>query len=538
MIKSKINRKYIFKHTAMLTKRQKQVLDFIKSFKEKREYAPSLEEIKKHLRLSSVSTAHYHILKLEKEGYIKKEKNEPRAIELRTEEKDKLVEIPLVGQIAAGEPIEAIEDIEIIKVLKSQLPKSGEHYALRVRGNSMVDEGIFDGDIVIIRKQQTADNGQTVIAIIDDNEATLKRLYKEKRRIKLQPANQMLLPFYRKEVEIRGIVVKIIRDLEKKASKNDFSKLSAEIFEEKKKTFLASITSANPNSRNKYKRVVETPIRYAGGKSLAVGYVVELLPKNIRRLVSPFFGGGSVEIACNKYLDLEVVGFEIFDILVNYWNIQIQNPKELFRKLSLLKPDKETYRILKEKLKAHWENKIKLPSLDLAAYYYFNHNISYGPGFLGWPSKIYLNGKRYKTMLEKVRNFSVKNVEVKCASFEEVFKKYPNDFFYCDPPYFLGKDTKMFIGIYPMRNFPVHHNGFDHKKLRDLLKQHKGGFILSYNNCKTIRDWYGEYEHYFPKWQYTMGQGETRIGKNRKNTNSTHVKESHEVLIFGPPKSK
>ena len=140
-------------------------------------------------------------------------------------------------------------------------------------------------------------------------------------------------------------------------------------------------------------------------------------------------------------------------------------------------------------------------------------------------------------MLEKVKNFRVKNMRVEAASFEKAFKKYPNDFFYCDPPYLLGHDTKMFRGIYPMRNIPVHHNGFDHEKLRTLLMNHKGGFILSYNDCGTIRDWYKDYEQLYPTWQYTMGQGETRIGKNRKEKDTNHIKESHEIIIYCPPRA-
>lgn len=511
----------------MLTKRQKQILDYITKYINKNNYAPTLEEIKKRFRLSSIATVHQHIENLKSKKYLDKKENQARSIELNQEQRASTVDIPLLGIIAAGQPIEAIENPEMIQVPQNYLGKYGDYYALRVQGNSMIDNGVFDGDIAIVKKQQTADNGQMVVAIIDDNEATLKKIYFENNKIRLQPANQAMLPIYRRQVEIRGIVLKIIRDLE-----------SGALFEEKKQAFLASIKSANPNSRNKYKRVVETPIRYAGGKSLAVGYVVELIPDNIKRLISPFFGGGSIEIACNKYLGLEVVGFDIFDILVNYWSIQTQNPKKLFQKLFLLQPNRATYKKVKEKLKAHWKNQIKLSPLDLATYYYFNHNLSYGPGFLGWPSKIYLNKKRYKSILEKVKNFSVKNLEVKCASFEKAFEEYPNDFFYCDPPYYLGENTKMFRGIYPMRNFPIHHNGFPHEKLKNLLKQHKGGFVLSYNNCETIRDWYKEYEQQFPKWQYTMGQGETRIGKNRKqNGTNSHIKESHEMLIYCPPES-
>lgn len=305
---------------------------------------------------------------------------------------------------------------------------------------------------------------------------------------------------------------------------------------EKKEFFLNKIRSKNPNSMNKYIRVPVSPIRYAGGKSLAVGHVIELLPDNVKRVVSPFFGGGSVEIAMSKYLDLEVVGYDIFDILCNYWKFQVENPKLLHEKLKELKPNKETFEKIRLILNDVWKGKTKLDPLTLAVYFVYNFNLSYGPGFMGWSSEIYLNKDRYKKMIEKIRGFSPKNLKVGCASFEEVFKKYPDDFFYCDPPYFIGKDSKMFKGIYPMRNIPVHHNGFKHELLLELLKSHKGGFILSYNDCPTIRNWYKGFKQVFPRWQYTMGQGETRIGKNRKEDGSNHVKSSHEIIIFCPPR--
>ncbi len=147
-------------------------------------------------------------------GYLNKLDNQPRTIQISENKKStELVEIPLLGTIAAGQPIEVIENPETITIPKIQLSKYGEYYALRVQGNSMIDDGIFDGDMVIVKKQKTADNGQTVVAIIDENEATLKKIYKEKNKIRLQPANQTLKPFYRKNIEIRGIVEKIIRNL-------------------------------------------------------------------------------------------------------------------------------------------------------------------------------------------------------------------------------------------------------------------------------------------------------------------------------------
>jgi len=202
----------------MLNKRQTQVLKYIIAYKEKNDVSPSLEEIKKHLGLSAVSTIHYHIQRLQDEGYLQKEFNQPRSTapfqEVRT------VNIPLLGRISAGQPIEAIENPdEYISVTLNEVGKSGQLYALRVVGNSMIDEGIFDGDIVVLRKQEIAENGQTVVAIVDEEQATLKKFYREKDRIRLQPANMDLFPIYRKEVEIRGVVIKVIRNLETRQDK-------------------------------------------------------------------------------------------------------------------------------------------------------------------------------------------------------------------------------------------------------------------------------------------------------------------------------
>lgn len=314
----------------------------------------------------------------------------------------------------------------------------------------------------------------------------------------------------------------------------------------------------------KYKRVSESPIRYAGGKSLGVGHIVEKIPSGIKRLVSPFFGGGSVEIAVEKFLDIEVIGYDIFDVLVNYWKHQIHHAENLYDVLKKFSPNFETYEKVKNRLEDHWDlttknfedwsrgakktkryknaidlvaewkKKETLNDLDLAAHYFFNFNLSYGPGFLGWSSDIYLNETKYKKMLRSVKYFRAKKLNVFCSDFQDVIRLHSNDFLYCDPPYFIGEDSKMFKGIYPMRNIPIHHVGFDHESLASLLNEHSGGFVLSYNDCSQVREWYKNFEQSFPIWQYTMGQGETRIGKNR--TNENHVKKSHEILIFSPPR--
>lgn len=185
-----------------------------------------------------------------------------------------------------------------------------------------------------------------------------------------------------------------------------------------------------------------------------------------------------------------------------------------------------------QRLKQHWDKSDPIAdSLDLAAHYWYNHNLSYGPGFLGWMSSIYQEQDRFERLVGKVGRFNSPNATVATGSFEDVIPKHSGDFLYCDPPYYLGEDSRMFKGIYPQRNFPVHHKGFDHELLRDLLHDHRGGFVLSYNDCPTIRSWYDDFEILEVVWQYTLGQGETRIGKNRIQNGGNHVKQSHELLI-------
>jgi len=197
----------------MVTKRQKQVLDFITDYQGRKGYAPTLHEIRKKLKLSSVSTVHFHVSKLRDLGYLSKEENKPRSIEAFGRET--MIKIPLLGTIAAGQPIEAIQDKEMLAIPKSKIPSSSEVYALRVVGSSMVDENINDGDVVLVRQQETAENGQKVVALIDNHEATLKKFYKERGHIRLQPANKTMEPLiFRngRDVTIQGIVLDVIRE--------------------------------------------------------------------------------------------------------------------------------------------------------------------------------------------------------------------------------------------------------------------------------------------------------------------------------------
>ena len=299
-------------------------------------------------------------------------------------------------------------------------------------------------------------------------------------------------------------------------------------------------------------RHIKTPLRYAGGKSKAYGFISTYIPfwPKPKRIVSPFIGGGSLEVRWANELDIEVIGYDVFDMLVNFWEVLLEQPTELAKELSKITPDDKTYKEVKDillhldktqDLLSGWKTNsykrevmITLNELERASFYYFNHNTSYGPGYLGWPSSVYLQPDKWKNMISKIRSFECPNLKVYQESFETSIPKHPNDLLYLDPPYYLQQDSdnKMFKGIYPMRNIPVHHDSFDHEKLRDLLHNHKGSFVLSYNNCETIRDWYKDFHQVFPKWSYSMGSGETRIGKNRRDQGITNVKESHEILII------
>ena len=294
---------------------------------------------------------------------------------------------------------------------------------------------------------------------------------------------------------------------------------------------------------------MKTVLRYAGGKSRAIKKITPFV-QGYDTIVSPFIGGGSLEVHWASQ-GHKVIGADVFDILVNFWQKLLDDPSGVAENMRKIAPTTEEYKRVKEELMctpqvqqmlSGWKTDfyqrepISLDDLTLAAYYYFNHNCSYGPGFLGWASKIYMKDKAWNKMIQNVENFRCPNLQVLHQDFETTIKQASGEFLYLDPPYYLDKDedNKMFAGIYPMRNIPVHHNDFDHEKLRDLLLSHDGDFVLSYNNCETIREYYSDFDFYFPEWFYSMGQGETRIGKNREQSEKEqkkHVKESHEVLI-------
>ena len=198
-----------------LTRRQKQILDFLESYLSEQGYAPSFEEIAEQFGFRSLATVHEHLTNLERKGYINRAHNESRAIDVVPRPgQSGAVELPLLGQVAAGAPIEAVPVPETISVPTELIPRRGNTYALRVRGESMIDEHIADGDYVIVHGRDSADNGEMVIALVDGNSATVKRYYRESGGwIRLQPANEAVRPIraHEEDILIQGVVVGVIR---------------------------------------------------------------------------------------------------------------------------------------------------------------------------------------------------------------------------------------------------------------------------------------------------------------------------------------
>ena len=188
----------------------------------------------------------------------------------------------------------------------------------------------------------------------------------------------------------------------------------------------AVLADLRGNGRYRYGRYNGLPLRYAGGKSLAVGYIIEHLPSEVESLVSPFFGGGSVEIACARELGIPVRGYDVFGILTNYWQVQLRAPIDLADRISRWEPDKETYAAVKKRLKDHWLDADPIADpVDLAAHYWFNHNLSYGPGFLGWMSGIYEDTARFRRLVDKVRAFRCPDLRAERGSFERTMPRHP-----------------------------------------------------------------------------------------------------------------
>jgi repressor LexA len=198
----------------ILTRRQKEMWDYLEDYIAVHGYAPTLEEIGAHFGLSSLATVHKHLSNLESKGLITRKWNLSRAIEITPPQKTaQAVELPLLGRVAAGAPIEAIETQDTLTIPENFVRRPHNAFALRVQGESMVGEGILNGDYVVVEKRPAADNGETVVAVMN-GEATVKKFYRERGgKVRLQPANPHLQPIVvrEKDVEIRGVVVAVLR---------------------------------------------------------------------------------------------------------------------------------------------------------------------------------------------------------------------------------------------------------------------------------------------------------------------------------------
>jgi len=196
-----------------LTRRQRQILDFINDFQNRAGYAPTLREIGQAFNLSSPATVHQHLATLAQKGFVKNDYNRARSIELVPSGPNwaQAVELSLAGLITAGEPIEAVAEHETIAVPSDLVTDNFNSYVLQVKGESMVDEGILDGDYVVVERNPSPDNGDVVVALLNNTYATLKKLYRETNRIRLQPANAAMAPIYVRDLIVQGVVKAVIR---------------------------------------------------------------------------------------------------------------------------------------------------------------------------------------------------------------------------------------------------------------------------------------------------------------------------------------
>jgi repressor LexA len=199
-----------------LSKRQREIFEFISSYLSSHGYPPTVREIGKAVGLHSSSTVHAHLSKLEGLGVLKRDPTKPRAIEVLIEKAKRVARpgVPLVGSVAAGEPVLAEENIEEYMEVPSVIGGEGGDYVLRVRGDSMVDAGILEGDFVVVRPADTARNGEIVVALVGEEEATVKRYFREKDHVRLQPENKSMKPIRSREVSLLGRVVGMFRSVQ------------------------------------------------------------------------------------------------------------------------------------------------------------------------------------------------------------------------------------------------------------------------------------------------------------------------------------
>jgi repressor LexA len=195
-----------------LTKRQKEILDFVSGFIEHNGYSPSMEEIAEHFQFASLNAVFKHLEALERRGHLQRD-SRARSIQLSQNSTNGVRSLPLLGYVAAGKPIEAISTSDTLPIPEHFLPRQGSYYVLRVKGESMIDEHIQDGDYIVVESRETAHQGEMVVALIDNENATLKKYYLDGVQVRLQPANEVIAPIIldSARVKIQGVVVSVMR---------------------------------------------------------------------------------------------------------------------------------------------------------------------------------------------------------------------------------------------------------------------------------------------------------------------------------------
>jgi repressor LexA len=206
-------REWIKGEIMKLTKRQKEILDFVSGFIDVNGYSPSMEEIAGYFHFASLNAVFKHLEALESRGHLHRDANRARSIQLSPSETAGVKVLPLLGHIAAGQPIEAVSVPETLQIPEYFLPRRGDYYVLQVKGESMIDEHIQDGDYVVVESRPAANPGDTVVALIDDESVTLKKYFPEGDTVRLQPANESLSPLIldSMRVKIQGVVVSVMR---------------------------------------------------------------------------------------------------------------------------------------------------------------------------------------------------------------------------------------------------------------------------------------------------------------------------------------
>lgn len=353
----------------MLTKRQKQILSYYQKFIKEHDYAPTLDEARRHFRLDSKSTIHKHLETLRVKGYLDKLNYQARAINiLETEKSPALAEVPLLGTIAAGQPIEAIQGIETTNVPLALLPNINKKYfALMVKGDSMIDDGILDGDIIIAEKADTAENGDLIIALTKNNEATLKYFYKEKNRIRLEPRNPVYEPIYLKSIIIQGKFINLIRQNAKQITTLVGGTKTDE--REKLESIYKSILKEKFDYRKQVTYVPNKklpiynwfPYKEGFSRDLILGILSEFNIKQGSWILDPFGGCGTTALTSKQY-GYNSIAVDILPVAVFVAEVKLR-AKEAY---NINKLEKGIKNLINKKYKAPKTNLPKIPIIKKA----------------------------------------------------------------------------------------------------------------------------------------------------------------------------